>query len=126
MTRVLIVDDQPHFRRHLRRLLTYAGLNVVGEAETILEAEQILPQLRPDLAVLDVILPGVNGLAGTRRLKARLPDLHVILISAYRDQADGFRSAAEEVGADAFIAKDDLSLAVVQTWRKSVRDGGES
>jgi CheY-like chemotaxis protein len=126
MTRVLIVDDQPHFRRHLRRLLTYAGLDVVGEAETIPEAEQVIETLQPDLAVLDVILPGVNGLAGTRRLKALLPDLRVILISAYRDQADGFRNAAEEVGAQAFIAKDDLSLDVVQTWRKPVRDGGES
>ncbi len=122
MTRVLIVDDQPQFRRHLRRLLTYAGLNVVGEAETLLEAEQMLQQLHPDLAVLDVILPGVNGLAGTRRLKALLPDLRVILISAYRDQADGFHTAAEEVGADDFIAKDDLSLDVVQAWRASVHD----
>ncbi|MGC9398427.1 MAG: response regulator [Anaerolineae bacterium] len=126
MTRVLIVDDQPRFRRHLRRLLTYAGLDVVGEAETIPQAEEVIQQLRPDLVILDVILPGVNGLAGTQRLKALLPDLRVILISAYRDQADGFRSAAEEVGADAFIAKDDLSLEVVQTWRASVRGGGES
>ena len=116
MTRVLIVDDQPHFRRHLRRLLTYAGLDVVGEAETIPEAEQMIRQLRPALVILDVILPSVNGLAGTRRLKALQPNLRVILISAYRDQADGFRTAAEEVGAEVFVAKDDLSLEVVQRW----------
>ena len=116
MTRVLIVDDQPHFRRHLRRLLTYAGLDVVSEAETIPEAEGVIQQLRPDLVILDVILPSVNGLEGTRRLKALQPNLRVILISAYRDQADGFRTAAEEVGAEAFVAKDDLSLKVVQRW----------
>jgi DNA-binding NarL/FixJ family response regulator len=126
MTRVLIVDDQIHFRRHLRRLLTYAGLDVVGEAETVQEAEWVIPRLCPDLVILDVMLPGVNGLAGTRRLKALLPDLRVILLSAYRDQADGFRTAAEGVGAQAFIAKDDLSLELVQAWRETPRDEGES
>lgn len=116
MTQVLIVDDQPQFRRHLRRLLAYAGLTVVGEAGTIPEAEEVLAAMHPDLVVLDVMLPDINGLEGTRRLKALLPELRVILISAHRDQADVFRSAAGEVGAEAFVAKDDLDLEVVQRW----------
>ena len=118
MTRVLIVDDQPAFRRHLRQLLTYAGLTVVGEAGDIPAAEAQVRALQPDLAVVDVRLPGVNGLEGTVRLKALSPNLRVILVSAYRDQAEVFQTAAEEVGAEAFIAKDDLDLGVVQAWQR--------
>ena len=116
MTRVLIVDDQPTFRRHLCQLLTCAGLFVVGEAGDIPEAEAQVQALRPDLAVVDVKLPGANGIEGTPRLKALAPDLRVILVSAYRDQAEVFRTAAEKVGAEAFVPKDDLDLSTVQTW----------
>jgi DNA-binding NarL/FixJ family response regulator len=117
VTRVLIVDDQPAFRRHLRRLLTHAGLTVVGEAGDIPEAEALVQAFQPDLAVVDVMLPGVNGLEGTPRLKTLAPTLRVILVSAHRDQADVFRAAAEEVGAEAFIPKDDLDVSVARAWR---------
>jgi DNA-binding NarL/FixJ family response regulator len=116
MTRVLIVDDQPAFRRHLRQLLTYAGLTVVGEAGDIPAAEAQVLALQPDLAVVDVRLPGVNGVEGTVCLKALSPNLRVILVSAYRDQAEVFQTAAEEVGAEAFVPKDDLDLDVVRAW----------
>jgi DNA-binding NarL/FixJ family response regulator len=118
MTRVLIVDDKPAFRRQLRSLLTQAGLIVVGEAGDIPAAERLVQELQPDLVVLDVILPGVNGLEGTPRLKALAPNLRVILISAHRDRADLFRTAAEEAGAEAFFAKDDLVLEVVHAWQE--------
>jgi DNA-binding NarL/FixJ family response regulator len=117
MTRVLIVDDQPAFRCHLRRLLAYAGLAVVGEAGDISEAELLVQTLRPDLAVVDVMLPGVDGMEGTPRLKALMPTLRVILISAHQNQADLFRTAARRAGAEAFISKDDLDLKVVRMWR---------
>jgi DNA-binding NarL/FixJ family response regulator len=117
MTRVLIVDDQPAFRTQLHRLLTVAGFDVVGEAGDIPEAEAQVRALHPDLAVVDVMLPGINGLEGTPRLKALLPALRVILISAYADRADALQTAARIAGADAFISKDDLDLKVVQTWR---------
>lgn len=118
MTRVLIVDDQPTFRHLLGQLLTRAGLLIVGEAGSIAEAEVLLQASRPDLAVVDVMLPGLNGLEGTSRLKALAPDLRVILVSAYRDQAEVFRTAAAAVGAEAFITKDDLDLNAVQAWKK--------
>ena len=118
MTRVLIVDDKPAFRRQLRQLLTLAGLTVVGEAGDIPEAETLLQALRPDLAVVDVILPDVNGLEGTPRLKALAPNLRVVLVSAHRDRAELFQAAAEEAGAEAFIPKDDLDLEVVRTWKR--------
>ncbi|HOT90729.1 MAG TPA: response regulator transcription factor [Anaerolineae bacterium] len=117
MIRVLIVDDQPAFRRVLGQLLTRAGLVVVGEVGTVAEAEALARVVQPDLAVVDVMLPGVNGLEGTRRLKTLFPDLRVILISAYRDRADQFQVAAAEVGAEVFIPKDDLDLSAIQAWK---------
>jgi DNA-binding NarL/FixJ family response regulator len=118
MTRVLIVDNQPSFRRQLSQLLAYAGLEVVGEAGDIPTAEEALHSLQPELAVVDIVLPGINGLEGARRLKARLPGLRVILISAYRDRAEVFRTAATEAGAEAFVSKDDLDLDIVQAWQR--------
>ena len=118
MTRVLIVDDRPAFRCQLRPLLARAGLTVVGEAGDIPEAEAQVQALQPDLAVVDVVLPGINGIEGTARLRALAPALRVILISARRDQADVFRTAAAEVGAEAFISKDDLDLRAVRAWRE--------
>ena len=116
MTRVLVVDDQASFRHQLRQLLIYAGLEVVGEASDIPTAEGLVQSLQPDLAIVDIMLPGVNGLEGTRRLKALAPCLHVILVSAYRDHAAAYRSAAAQAGADQFIAKDELDIDVVRTW----------
>lgn len=117
MIRVLIVDDQPAFRRQLRRLLTRAGLAVVGETGGIPEAEELVRTLQPDLVVLDVVLPGINGLEGVPRLKDLAPTLRIILISAYRDQASLLHTAAVQAGAETFVLKDDLELSVVEAWK---------
>ncbi|MBI5028978.1 MAG: response regulator transcription factor [Chloroflexi bacterium] len=118
MTRVLIVDDQPDFRCQLRQMLTLAGLVVVGEAGDIAEAELLAQQEQPDMAIVDVVMPNVNGLDGTRRLKSLLPQLKVILVSAYLDRAHVFRSAAREAGAETFVPKDELDLELLRTWNQ--------
>jgi two-component system nitrate/nitrite response regulator NarL len=116
MTRVLIVDDQPSFRRHLRQLLSQAGLTVVGEAGDIPAALELVRDLKPDLAIVDVRLPGENGVAGVPKLKALAGKLRIILVSADRDSAQLLQKSAEEAGAEAFIAKDDLELEIVRQW----------
>jgi DNA-binding NarL/FixJ family response regulator len=117
MTRVLIVDDQPTFLRQLRQLLSLAGLEVVGEAMNIPAAEVITQALQPDLAVVDIMLPGINGLEGTSRLKRILPGLRVFLVSSYADQASVYAASARAVGAEAFLAKDEIDLKTVQAWK---------
>ncbi len=116
MTSVIIVDDQPSFRATLRQLLTQAGLVVVGEACDVAEAEAQAQALHPDLAIVDIMLPGPNGFEGTRRLKALHPELRVILVSAFGNYAQNFRNAATEAGAEKFVLKDDLELCVVKLW----------
>jgi NarL family two-component system response regulator LiaR len=117
MTRILIVDDQPSFRRRLRQLLAQAGLTVVGEAGDIPQAKELVLKLNPDLAVVDVILPGESGVDGTPQLTALAPCMRVILVSAYHDQV--LRKKAVESGADGFYPKDDLELGVVAGWRST-------
>lgn len=114
--RVLIVDDQPFFRRQLRQLLTQAGLTVVGEADAMSEAKRLTQQLQPDLAVVDVNLPGENGVSGTPQLIALAPTMRVIVVSAQEDRAQVLRRSAIEAGAQAFVSKDDLELDVVKKW----------
>ena len=113
--RVLIVDDQPGFRRQLRCLLVAAGLQVVGEAGDIPEALRQAETLQPDLAVVDIMLPGVSGIQGTHQIKAVAPATRVILVSAY-DFNDWILSLAASAGAERFVCKDELDLQMVSGW----------
>ncbi len=123
---VVIVDDRASFRAYLRPLLIRAGLSVVGEAAEIPTAEQLVRELRPDLAVVDLRLPGCNGLEGTLRLKAIHPDLRVILISAHDDPADLLQAAAQHVGAEGFIPKEALTPERIRTWSTPPREDDEA
>ena len=122
MTRVLIVDDQPSFRRHLRQLLTRADLIVVREAGDIPSAEKLAYDLKPDIAIVDVMLPGESGVVGAPKLKALVKNLRVILVSAHHDSAQLFQNLAQEVGAEAFIPKDELDLSVARKWAEKPND----
>ena len=113
MPRVLIVDDQPSFRRQLRRLLTRAGLTVVGDAEDIATAREMVRELQPDIAIVDVMLPGISGIEGVPQLKALATNLKVILVSAYHN----FTDAALQAGAESFVPKDQLDVATVRSWK---------
>lgn len=115
-TRVLIVDDQASFRRQLRHLLTHAGLTVVGEAGDVTEARKLTRDLQPDLAVVDVNLPGENGLSGMPQLRVLAPKMRVILVSAHNDSGQVLEKSAIEAGAEAFIPKEELELEVVKKW----------
>lgn len=117
MTRVLIVDDQPNFRRQLRALLERAGLEVAAEAGGIAEAQALAQSLQPDLAVVDVLMPGLSGIEGTPRLKSLAPQMRVILVSAYHDRL--LQASAKAAGAEAFIPKDELDLPVALSWNRN-------
>jgi YesN/AraC family two-component response regulator len=99
---VLIVDDDKASREGLRELIELRpDIRVVGEAIDGEEAIDLVDALRPDLVVMDVQMPKMDGLEATRRIKQRLPDIRVILLTMYRE----YRAAAERSGADAFLVK---------------------
>lgn len=117
MIRVLIVDDRPTFRRQLGRLLSQAGLCVVAEAGGIPEAEVEVCTEKPDLAVVDLMLPGVDGMEGIARLKAVHSELRVILVSVVHEHVELLRAAAVEAGAEGFVPKEELNVELVRLWK---------
>jgi DNA-binding NarL/FixJ family response regulator len=103
--RVLIVDDQEPFRMAARMVVDATeGFDVVGEAETGEESVEMARELRPDLVLMDVNLPGINGLDATRRiLGEREGAVVVLLLSTYEE--DEYAPRAVECGAAAYIPK---------------------
>ena len=99
---VLIVDDQPRARQSLRALLaTWPSIGEMREAANGQEAIDSIEQAQPDLVLMDVRMPVMDGLAATRLIKMRWPQIKVIALSMYGDnQADALAA-----GADVFIRK---------------------
>ena len=101
---VLIVDDDRASREGLRELFELRpNINVIGEAINGEEAVTLASSLHPDLVVMDVQMPKMDGLEATRQIKQRLPDIRIILLTMYRE----YRAAALRSGADAFLVKGD-------------------
>jgi DNA-binding NarL/FixJ family response regulator len=102
--RVLIVDDLPRTREGLRALLaTWPRMAALAEAASGEQALELIDAFQPDVALLDVRMPGMDGLEATRRIKARWPQVKVIVLSLYGEYADEALAA----GADAFVGKDE-------------------
>jgi len=102
--RVLIVDDQEPFRLAARMVVDVTeGFDVVGEAETGEDAVTMAADLAPDLVLMDVNLPGIDGLEATRRILAAEGAPVVLLLSTYEEEEYAPRAA--ECGAAAYIPK---------------------
>jgi DNA-binding NarL/FixJ family response regulator len=103
--RVLIVDDQEPFRMAARMVVEATdGFDVVGEAETGESSVEMARDLSPDLVLMDVNLPGINGLDATRQILAEGSDrVVVLLLSTYEE--DEYAPRAAECGAAAYIPK---------------------
>ena len=112
-TSVLIVDDHPSFRSTARLLLESEGYLVVGEAQDATSALQAARQLRPDLVLLDVNLPDLDGFDVAARLtNGRAPGDPVVVLISSRDSSD-YGPLVTRSGARGFIAKADLSGAAI-------------
>jgi DNA-binding NarL/FixJ family response regulator len=109
---VLIVDDHPSFRASARRMLEGEGYRVVGEAADGAEALRAARELEPEVILLDVRLPDLDGFAVARRITGRAPAPAVILISSR--EVDEWEGAATEVGARGFIPKAKLSRRTME------------
>ncbi len=103
--RVLIVDDQEPFREAARMVVDITdGFEVVGEAETGEDSVRMAEELQPDLVLMDVNLPGINGLVATRQILGQGGDsVVVLLLSTYEEEEYAPRAA--ECGAAAYIPK---------------------
>jgi DNA-binding NarL/FixJ family response regulator len=113
---VMIVDDHPVFRQGLRNVLAaQEDLRVVVEAADGESAIEKAQEHRPDVIIMDINLPELNGLQATREIKERYPDIHVIMLTAYDDEEQIYH--ALRAGASAYHSKDvrpDLLIGVIR------------
>ena len=115
MTRVLIVDDQDLVRSGLRMILEMGGLDVVGEASDGAAAVAAVEALAPDVVLMDLRMPGMDGVEATRRLTARGELPRILVLTTF--DLDEYVYAALRAGASGFMLKDtppELLLAAIR------------
>ena len=118
--RVLIVDDQAPFREAARAVVELTdGFEVAGEAETGEDAVDRARELVPDLVLMDVNLPGINGLEATRRiLSGSAGRVVVLMVSTY--EADEYAPRAAEAGAAGYIPKSEFEPdRLAEAWARA-------
>lgn len=121
-TTVLIADDHPIFRQGLKQILQTLGwLTIVAEAESGESALAQLRYLKPDLAILDLAMPGMDGLKVLERCRGDHPDIKVIIVTSYDDSA--YLDRAMDLGARAYVVKDSAAEQLAQCVT-TVADGG--
>ena len=102
--RVLLVDDAAHVRSELRQLLELTGVvKIVGEAGDGLEALRLAAELAPDVVIMDLEMPGLDGCEATCRIKAMHASTRVIILSVHAGPVE--QRHAREAGADSFVVK---------------------
>ena len=114
---ILIVDDNLRLRALIQRISAQEpDLQVVGEAEDGAEAIRLVHLLRPDIVLMDLVMPRVNGLEAMRRIKVEHPETKVIIMTVHTE--DAYRRTAEANGADAFLLKKTLMTTLLPTIRR--------
>lgn len=120
--RLLLADDHTMFRQGLRLLLERAGHEVAGEAADGHEARKLARSLNPDIAVLDLSMPLLNGIDVARELRSLAPEIKTIMLSMYPDKA--YVLQALKVGAKGYVLKnqatEDLDTAIREVARGEV------
>lgn len=122
MIRVALVDDHPVILQGLKAMLeSMDGIQVVGAYEDGHQAVEKILEEKPDVALMDVRLPGLNGLEAMRRLKEKLPDLQVILITV--SDSDLYLVEALRFGASGYLTKDSSKSLIHHAIQASMSGG---
>lgn len=109
---VLVVDDQAPFRAIARQVVELTpGFEVVGEAETGEDAIRLAAELRPEMVLMDINLPGISGIEATRQIVGDDPAVSVILLSTYRES--DLPADALACGARRYVHKEDFEPGVL-------------
>ena len=124
MINVAVVEDDGRGRASLARLLERAaGLRCVSEHGSAEEALKALPDVRPDVVLIDINLPGIDGVECVRRLKGLLPDVQVMMLTVYQDNDVIFNALA--AGASGYLLKRTPGPVLISSIRE-VHGGGSS
>ncbi len=119
---ILIADDEPAFRSGLRALLrSVADLDLVGDATTGDEAIRLAADLQPDIILMDINMPGVNGIEATRRILTTSPHIGILMLTMFEDDDSVF--AAMRAGARGYLLKGALKAEILRAIQ-AVSSGG--
>lgn len=121
MVKVLLVDDHTLIREGLRALLEREGFEVVAEAGDGYQALELVEELRPEVAVLDIAMPRLNGLEAAQRIARIAPQTKIILLSMYKDP-DYIREALR-AGVRGYLLKEEAAEELVAAVRRVARGG---
>ena len=114
--RVLVVDDHSVVREGLRRILAAdRDIQVVGEAGSGEEAVAKAASLRPDVVLMDLMMPGMDGIAATHEIRQRIPETRVLVLTLY---AEDFVGQAVEAGASGYLLKDSDCAQITEAVRQ--------
>lgn len=122
MIRVLIADDHKMFRQGLRMLFDIEpDIDIVGEAQQGLEVPELARTLRPDVVLMDINMPGIDGIEASRRILQENPDCSIIILTMFREDEHVFD--AIKAGARGYVLKDADSVEVIDAIRKVAAGG---
>ncbi len=115
-TRIVLADDHPVVRHGVRSLLqSDAEFSVIGEASDVIECVQIVEKLQPDVLVVDLMIPGLNGLEITRQVRQRSPGTRIIILSMHANEP--YVLEALKNGASGYVLKDSSGTDLIQAVR---------
>ena len=118
--RILIVDDHEQFRNGVKMLISReADLEVIGEAQNGQQAVSLAQKLQPDVILMDVKMPVMDGIEATRKIHAKMPGIKILALSMYTDKS--FVSGMMRAGAVGFITKGDDSEEMYKAIRRVAR-----
>ena len=115
--RIVIVDDHPLFRKGLEQLIqSHDGLAICGEAANAAEAMDVIRQIAPDMAIVDLSLPGANGIELIKNIRAEFPKLLILVLSMHDESLYALRSM--RAGAQGYVMKQEALDSVVLAIRE--------
>ena len=123
--KILIVEDHEGLRTSLSQMLSTVFQEYeIRDASTGENAVKLCGEIKPDLIIMDIKLPGINGLLATKQIKKMFPDTIVVMLSVY--DIPSFQSEAAANGASAFLSKNNMYKDLVPTIQKLMAESGQN